>query len=134
MQVAQAPKVGVTAACPVRQTARHAFFARPSSDLRLAGREAKARVKRDVLRRGFDATAIVTFLADGGRGNEFHQLVYLELEVFVDGRPPYGVRTGEYLTAASAGSVAPGRELVVKVDPQDAQRVAVDWERSLRLR
>jgi hypothetical protein len=33
----------------------------------------------------------------------------------------------------SSGSIAPGWELVVKVDPKDPQRVAVDWERSLRL-
>jgi hypothetical protein len=29
--------------------------------------------------------------------------------------------------------MTPGRTLRVKVDPQDPQRVAVDWENSLRL-
>jgi hypothetical protein len=89
--------------------------------------------KAAVLRSGVDGTAIVTFLADGHRGNEFEHLVYLELDVTVGGGSQYSVKTGEYLTAASAGSVAPGRELVVKVDPADRRRVAVDWERSLRL-
>lgn len=89
--------------------------------------------KNDVLRSGADARAVVTFIADGHRANEYRHLVYLELEVTVPGSPPYEVKTGEYLNAASAGSVAPGRELLVKVDPHDHGRVAVDWERTLRL-
>jgi hypothetical protein len=103
----------------------------PLQRSRLAHRATKH--KRAVLRSGTDATAVVTFLADGRRANEYRQLVYLELDVQLpDGRSPYQVRTGEYLNAASAGSVSPGRELRVKVDPADPQRVAVDWERSLR--
>lgn len=92
------------------------------------------RHKRAVLRSGVDGSAVVTFLADGGRANEFRQLVYLELDVTVPGRQPYPVKTGEFINNASAGSVSPGRELQVKVDPTDPQRVAVDWEASLRLR
>jgi hypothetical protein len=98
------------------------------SDLAHRATKGKAQVLRD----GVEATAVVTFLADGGRANEFRQLVYLELEVTVAGQPPYAVRTGEHLNAASSGSVAPGRTLHVRVDPADPQRVAVDWERSLR--
>lgn len=90
--------------------------------------------RKEILRCGVDGTALVTFIADGGRGNDVEQLVYLELEVSVAGGAPYEVRTGEFLTAASSGSVAPGRRLAVKVHPTDRLRVAVDWERSLRLR
>jgi hypothetical protein len=91
--------------------------------------------RREVLRNGVDGSAVVTFLADAELSDETnHPLVYLELRVTVPGWPTYDVRTGENLSAAAAGSVAPGRELVVKVDPADAQRVAVDWEQSLRLR
>ena len=90
--------------------------------------------KAAVLRDGVPGTAVITFIADGGRGNDFTQLVYLELDVRVGDAAPYPVRTGEYLTAASTGSVSPGRELVVKVLPTDPQQVAVDWEESLRLR
>lgn len=36
-------------------------------------------------------------------------------------------------TPAATGTLAPGRELVVKVDPEDPQRAAVNWERSLPL-
>lgn len=98
----------------------------------LANRASKG--KDAVLRDGVPGTALITFIADGGRGNDFTQLVYLELDVAVGDAAPYPVRTGEYLTAASTGSVAPGRELVVKVDRADPQRVAVDWEQTLRLR
>lgn len=98
----------------------------------IANRASKG--KAAVLRDGVPGTALITFIADGGRGNDMTQLVYLELDVSVDGAPPYPVRTGEYLTAASTGSVAPGRELRVKVDRTDPHRVAVDWEQTLRLR
>ncbi len=115
---------------------RDSFLA--SSQQGAAGRGTLAykatKTKADVLRTGVPGTAVITFIADGGRGNEFRQLVYLELDVSVDGAAPYQVRTGEFLTAASTGTVTPGRELVVKVDPADRQRVAVDWEESLRLR
>ncbi len=89
--------------------------------------------KDRVLRSGIDGTAVVTFIADGHMEKGFSHLVYLELDVTVGNDPAYQVRTGEYLTPASSGSVSPGRELAVKVDPDDSQRVAVDWERSLRL-
>lgn len=90
--------------------------------------------KAAVLRDGAPGTAVITFIADGNRGNDSTHLVYLELDVSVGGPAPYPVRTGEYLTAASTGTVSPGRELVVKVDRADPQRVAVDWDQSLRLR
>lgn len=93
-----------------------------------------AKQSRAVLSSGRPAEALVTFLADGGRANELRSLVYLELEVHRDGDEPYPARTGEYVTAASAGTLAPGAVLIVKVDPADPQRVAVDWDASLRLR
>lgn len=114
-----------------RLTAKREEMGRPLDRARLAHRATKH--KKAVLRSGTDATAVVTFLADGHRANEYRHLVYLELEVHPPDQAPYHVKTGEYLNAASAGSVAPGKELRVKVDPDDPQRVAVDWERSLRL-
>ncbi|MFW6092083.1 MAG: hypothetical protein ACODAF_09370, partial [Actinomycetota bacterium] len=114
-----------------RLTAQREEMGRPLDRAGLAHRATKH--KKAVLRSGTDATAVVTFLADGHRANEYRHLVYLELEVHPPDQTPYHVKTGEYLNAASAGSVAPGKELRVKVDPDDPQRVAVDWERSLRL-
>lgn len=89
---------------------------------------------KDVLATGTPAEALVTFLADGGRANEHRSLVYLELEVHAAGAEPWPVRTGEYVTAASSGTLEPGAVLQVKVDPADPQRVAVDWDETLRLR
>ena len=99
---------------------------------RLAHRATKH--KKQVLATGTPAEALVTFLADGGRASEFRSLVYLELEVHADGVEPWEVRTGEYVTAASSGTLEPGAVLRVKVDPADPQRVAVDWDETLRLR
>ncbi|MPZ00315.1 MAG: hypothetical protein GEU97_20490 [Actinophytocola sp.] len=110
---------------------RKATVGAPLERSTFAHRETKH--KKHVLRSGIDAEAVVTFLADGKRGTEFEHLVYLELDVTVPGSATYQVRTGEYLTAASTGTVAPGRTLRVKVLPEEPQRVAVDWERSLRL-
>jgi hypothetical protein len=84
--------------------------------------------KDRVLRSGVDGTAVVTFIADGHMKVGFAHLVYLELDVTVAGAPPCQVRTGELLTPAATGTLTPGRQLVVKVDPEDPQRVAVDWE------
>jgi hypothetical protein len=88
--------------------------------------------KSDILRCGVDGTAVVTLVADGELAKGLAHLVYLELDVTVGAAPAYHARTGEYLTPASSGSVSPGRQLVVKVHPEDPQRVAVDWPRSLR--
>jgi hypothetical protein len=90
--------------------------------------------KKEVLRSGVDGTARILAIEDGGRANEFRALVYLELEVTIPGRAAFEVPTGEYVTAAASGSLRPGGELVVKVDPDDTSRVAVDWDESLRLR
>lgn len=111
--------------------ARKETLGEPLERSTLAHRETKH--KKRVLRTGVDADAVITFLADGKRGDDFKRLVYLELDVTIPGSAPYPVKTGEYLTAASTGSVAPGRRLRVKVLPDEPQRVAVDWERSLRL-
>lgn len=56
-------------------------------------------------------------VADGHMKVGFAHLVYLELDVTVAGAPAYQVRTGELLTPAATGTSTPGRELVVKVDP-----------------
>jgi hypothetical protein len=90
--------------------------------------------KDAVLRDGVEGTAIIVAISDGGRASEFRSLVGLELEVHLPARSPYVVETGEWATAASTGSIEPGRELVVKVDRNDPDRVAVDWDASLRLR
>ena len=66
-------------------------------------------------------------------------LVYLELAVTVGADPPYAVCTGEYLTSRTKygwrlSSLWVGRELAVRVDPNNRERVAVDWTKSEQVR
>ncbi len=91
------------------------------------------RDKDAVLRTGVDGLAVVTLIADGQIRRGHRDLVYLELDVTLADGPVYRVSTGEYLSAAAAGTVRPGATLIVKVDPADRQRVAVDWDQCLRL-
>lgn len=107
--------------------------ANPHARTFVARKAIKEKDKNRVLRDGVDGTAVVTFIADGHMQSGFGHLVYLELDVTVGAGPGYQVRTGEYLTPVTSGTVAPGRRLSVKVHPNDPQQVAVDWERSLRL-
>ncbi len=104
----------------------------PGSRLRKGHKEAKK--KKPILANGIDGTATIVSLTFGGRANTYHSLVLMELEVSAPGHDPYLVDTGEYVSPAGTGSLAPGNELVVKIDPSDPQKVAVDWDQSLRLR
>jgi ABC-type transport system involved in cytochrome bd biosynthesis fused ATPase/permease subunit len=101
--------------------------------------------KREVLRTGAEARAAITAVGDLRHtdDDDWTELVYLELAVTVGADAPYAVCTGEYIGAVSMGgdvyrwrvsSLAVGRELVVRVDLTDRQRVAVDWKKSLKLR
>jgi hypothetical protein len=121
-----------------REAERQRFIAahRPRIELLERGERARKalREKAALLRDGEEATAVVQFLADAEHSESFPHLVYLELEVTPRFGPSYVVKTGENLTPASIGAVAPGRELAVKVDPRDKERVAVDWDASLRVR
>lgn len=109
-----------------RQTEASSAAEQKKADWWAATTRAKA-----VLRSGVDGTAVVMQVSDGDVASELQQLVHLELEVTVGDGPAYRVSTGEFLNATSAGSVRVGAQLAVKVDPQDGQRVAVDWDRSL---
>lgn len=90
--------------------------------------------KREVLQTGVEGRAVITAIGDLRVGNEFEHLLHLELDVTLGAQPPYAVSTGENVGSGAIGSVAVGRQLVVRVDRADSQRVAVDWDESLRLR
>jgi hypothetical protein len=91
--------------------------------------------KRKVLRTGAEARAVITAAHDLESATEYEYWVYLELAVTVGADPPYTVCTGEMCsgTVADMSSLWVGRELVVRVDLTDRQRVAVDWKESVRL-
>ena len=118
--------------------------------------------KRKVLRTGVEARAVITAVDDLGEDDDPIEEVkptrYLELAVTVGADPPYAVPTGEHLgwgwrttrnpeiwqrleaVGLQPGDhraqhyVTVGRELVVRVDLTDRQRVAVDWKKSAQLR
>jgi hypothetical protein len=117
---------------PEELAARQAQFRTNKDQINSA--KGTTKYKREVIRTGTEGRAVITAIKDLGHGDETRRLVYLELEVTVGAGAPYAVSTGEHVGIVSAGSVAVGRELVVRVDPSDPQRVAVDWEQSLRLR
>lgn len=96
--------------------------------------ESATTYKREVLRTGAEARAVITdvaHLCDGGDADR--TVTYLELAVTVGDDPPYAVRTGEHpntgLWVPWPLPVALGRELPVRVDLTDRQRVAVDWKK-----
>jgi hypothetical protein len=97
--------------------------------------------KRKVLRTGAEARAVITAVDDLQiLTDDSRRLVYLELAVTVGADTPYAVRTGEDIGPVSVGflrvvywevsSLRVGRELVVRVDPNNRKRVAVDWKQS----
>ena len=95
--------------------------------------------KREVLRTGAEARAVITAAHDLDKFDEYRGwLVYLELAVTVGANAPYAVCTGEYLEVGSSRLPPPpcdmsslwvGRELAVRLDLTDRRglRVAVDW-------
>jgi hypothetical protein len=117
---------------PEERTALAADFQVRHDRIKFA--KGSTKYKREVLRTGVEGRAVITAIGDLGVGNEFRHLIYLELEVSLGAAAPYDVRTGEDVGAAAIGSVAVGRDLVVRVDQTDRERVAVDWDQSLRLR
>jgi hypothetical protein len=98
--------------------------------------------KREVLRTGGEARAVITAAHYLETFDEYRgYLVYLELAVTVGADAPYAVCTGEYHREGFTFNKLPpppcdmsslwvGRELAVRVDLTDRNRVAVDWKKS----
>lgn len=96
-------------------------------------KQAKRGTKQRILSEGVPATARIIGIRDGQQASTFSTLVGIELEVRLPGRDPYVTETGESVSRAAIGIVAPGRELSVRVLPDDDSSVAVDWDASMRL-
>lgn len=118
-----------------REAARERLIMGPDGHAREEARgllaKQAATYTAEVLRIGRPATGVVVFAADGHHEDDARQLAYLELDVSAYGAKPHRVRTGDWVAPSTLRALVPGVTLEVKVDPADADRVAVDWARSL---
>ncbi|HXA31415.1 MAG TPA: hypothetical protein VNV87_04070 [Acidimicrobiales bacterium] len=84
----------------------------------------------DVLARGTpgSATLLGTFPSDQAAEKPDRTMIGLMLNVMVDGRPPYQVTNLYAAPTDKLVKLTPGALLPVKVDPNHADIVAVDWD------
>jgi hypothetical protein len=81
-----------------------------------------------LLRNGIAGTATVLSVRDTGTTiNRVNAVVELGLQVAVPGRAPYPARLETMIGRMNWGGVQPGTQLSVRVDPADANRIAIDW-------
>jgi hypothetical protein len=81
-----------------------------------------------LLRSGIAGTATVLSMRDTGTTiNRVNAVVELGLLVALPGRAPYQARLETMIGRMNWGSVQPGTQLAVRVDPTDATRIAIDW-------
>lgn len=81
-----------------------------------------------LLRSGIPGTATVLSLRDTGTTiNRVNAVVELGLQVAIPGRAPYQVKIETMIGRMNWGSVQPGAQLAVRVDPANARHIAIDW-------
>jgi hypothetical protein len=89
--------------------------------------------ERDRLRRvGVSGVAHVVRATEAGTSPVGEPVVDIELTVEVDGRAPYEVRQRTAVPRHRLRRLHAGRSLPVRVDPQDPQRLVVDWAQRTR--
>lgn len=59
--------------------------------------------------------------------NEINYVCKFQLRVQIPGRDSYDVETKETVAITSMGALVPGTVVAVKVDPQDATKVFINW-------
>lgn len=82
---------------------------------------------------GLPAKASVVSVAQTGQMVNFQPTMQIELNVFSDGGPPYPVTVTQVVEQQFLSLAAPGRQLMVKVDPSDHEVVWIDWAGSSAL-
>ena len=84
----------------------------------------------DILARGIagNATLLGTYPSPTAAPSPDKTSIGLMLNVLVDGRPPYQVQALYAPPTAKVAKLAPGTLLPVKVDPNQPELVAVDWD------
>jgi hypothetical protein len=92
----------------------------------------------ELLRKGRRGTAVIRSATDSGDISDLglvdsadpgrdDRIYIFDLEVKLPGRSPYEARIGHRVPERLYGKVAPGMEIVVAVDRDDDQEVAIDW-------
>jgi hypothetical protein len=82
-----------------------------------------------ILAEGVDGVATIVGMGTPARGAQWFNLD-LDLEVSIPGRQAYRV-ANSYMVPASA-TLGPGVSLPVKVDQNDASKIAIDWDSAPR--
>lgn len=92
----------------------------------------------ELLRKGRRGTAVIKSATDSGDISDLglvdssdpgrdDRIYIFDLEVKLPGRSPYRARVGHRVPERLYGKVAPGMEVVVAVDRDNDQEVAIDW-------
>jgi sRNA-binding protein len=76
---------------------------------------------------GLDATATVAAVRDGGGMVNFQPMVEIDLTVIAPGNPPYPLTVKQVVPQVQLATLQPGASLKVKVDPNDASAVWIDF-------
>ncbi len=87
---------------------------------------AKKSLERRIWREGTVATARVVDIDTRGGGMNDNPLVDFELEVSIEGEPPYTARVSTIIKKLRVPSIQPEMTIDVRVDPDDRANVVID--------
>jgi hypothetical protein len=76
---------------------------------------------------GIDATATIAAVRQGAGLVNMQPLIQLDLTVLPEGRPPYPATVSQVVPMSHLALARPGATVRVKVDPNDASIVWIDW-------
>jgi hypothetical protein len=79
---------------------------------------------------GEPASATITSVRNTGTLINYQPVAEIALLVQRDGRPPYPTTVTEQIGVDKQALCHPGRELQIKVDPEDPSTVWIDWRAS----
>jgi hypothetical protein len=83
--------------------------------------------KQTLLQTGVPATVTILAMQDTGTRINDNPMLALTVNVEVQGRPVYQVMVQEIVPLIGLGMIQPGKQFAARVDPANAQSVAIDW-------
>lgn len=75
---------------------------------------------------GIDATAVVSAVRQPGTMINMQMVLEIDLTVMPDGLPPYPLTVSQMFPMVNMGSIQPGANLHVKIDPNDPSSIWID--------